>query len=762
MLLGVIQIQYAQNIKISGFIKDKKSGENLVGATIFNTETARGGVSNEQGYFSFSTLSPAILKISYIGYQSLNIPLNIHHDTLLQIQLIPIGKELEGVEVQGVRKTEFNISKLSTAQINAFPSITGKPDVIKTLQMMPGFQTQGEGSSVLMVRGGNPSENQFMLDNIPLLYVNHLSGYFSVFNSDIIQNIEAFKGGFPPRYGGKLSSMINIAQKQGELSHIKGNLSIGISDISFSMEGPIAKNASFIIAGRKTFIDAYYALTTQLQSSGVNSFFIYGFHDINAKFSWTPDTKNHFDLSIYQGDDYLSGWNTEKDNRGKQKQHTAHTWGNVLGSAHWKRSFSPKWYMDNSLSFTRYRLKEKASIKFKPMSLGENINNIYISAVQESALRSHWQYTGNEKWNTNFGLQLSYFNFTEGTNTLDAGIYWDNTLSLAKWLELNLGFRTANFTNQNYTNFSFEPRASLNFQIGPINSIGLAYTRMTQNLQMVSVQGALLNNEIWFSSGPGIPTSYSNQYTIGWQSCWNRRMFETELNIYYKDFYNLSTLKDGYASIKGDPYWQKKIAVDGQGTAYGLEFLFRKVIGVWTGFASYTYSRSFRNFAELNQGKTYVFEYDRPHSATLGINWQVNNKWNLSLTWIYQTGQVYTPAIGRISVPSMNEGDKDFYEVLVYGERNSARMRDFHRMDFSAQYNFITKRGHRACWTFSINNVYNRHNPTYYFYDKANDKNYKDWSPQYDPLYNDFEQLALYQTSLFCLIPMVSYRIYFD
>ncbi|MEG1762149.1 MAG: carboxypeptidase-like regulatory domain-containing protein, partial [Bacteroidales bacterium] len=771
--------------RVSGFVHSGQSKESLIGATLYDMKTQGGTVTDANGYFSWVSKSPSVhLRVTYLGYASQDIHLNLTSDTLLYIQLQSKGIELPEAEVFASARPKFNVISLSSQQLNMIPSITGKPDIMKALQFMPGFQTQGEGSSIIMVRGGSPGENQYLLDNIPLIYVNHLGGFFSVFNPDMINGLEVYKSNFPSRFGGKLSSVMNITQKQGDRSGIKGNLSIGISDFSFSVEGPMSQKSSFILTGRKSMIDPFMAMLGAIVPEN-NFIMFYGFHDVNAKFSWFPDAKNSFHLNIYEGDDYLNHWTQTVNPEGSSKNQIGHIWGNVLTSAHWRRTLSKQWHIENSLSYTRYRLKDLNTVKSLNSDIEKDKKNIYLSSIQDLSLRSSAKYSFSSWWNLEFGLQASWFlnkpnerieyknskktHYVDPQNSLDLALYWDNDFCIGRYIDLHVGLRLNTYLIKKYFKFSPEPRASIDFKITKDQILNLGYMRISQNTQLLFVPGSINNSEIWIFSDKDIPTSYSNQYNLGWKGFFHKQMFEVGLELYYKDFSGLSTMKNGYTTISGDAFWKQKIAINGIGTAYGIEFLLRKNIGKWTGFTSYTYARSFRQFADINQGHSYVYDYDRPHTFTLGVNWQITQKWSVSLTWIYQTGLPYTPAIGSQLVPSTNIGSNikivanddpnqdpsdpsglkliayfyPEYLALIYGEQNSARMRDYHRLDIGAQYNYITKRGRRACWSISIYNVYNRHNPYYYYYNEPGNTGGGLYNPA--TTQDKFRPISLYQ-----------------
>ena len=761
-------------VRISGFVKDQFSGERLIGANIVEQGTINGTTADYNGYFSILIKPSSILQISFVGYKTQQADYNIKRDTLINVFLTP-GYEINEVVISAQRIPKFNIATLNAIQMTQIPSLGGKPDVIKSLQLLPGISSQNEGSSLMLVRGGDPGQNLYLFDNVPVIYVNHLGGFMSVFNPDIINNIDVFKGGFPARYGGKLSSVVDIVQKEGDNSRLKGSLGIGITDVSFTIEGPLRiKNTSFIITGRKTLVDPLLALASSLSDES-NYIVSYGFHDINGKFTWKPDEKNSFNLNIYQGDDYLNYWSNNKANL-TEKYRLGNTWGNLLVSARWNSLLSSGLYSSNSISYTRYRLKE-----FMKYSLTDRIDTVkfkrrYLSSVQDISYRSGWKYNTSENWVIDFGLQSSLLLYVpndtylsnkdiqppiDKINSLETALYADNKISFLTNHSAIPGMRIVNYTTHGYSKFSFEPRINLNIAINSNHTLNASYMRVSQFSHLVFTTGDIMNNEVWIPANKQIPAALSDQYTLGWNGGFVNNMITTEVSLYYKKMYNLSTYREGYTSLMGDENWRSKVETGGKGDAIGTEFLVKKNVGNWTGFVSYTISKTTRQFPNINNGREYIFEYNRPNTISLSASYKLNEKLTFNLTWVYQTGLPYTPAIGRQYTPSMQKddiGNFDFYEALIYGERNSARMRDYHRLDLGLSYSTLTKmRKNKAIWNFSLYNAYNRRNPIFYYYNTNNS------GEIYNPeKWKEFKPISLYQLSLFPIIPTISYKVFFD
>lgn len=771
--LTISSFHVVSQSQVSGFVSDYKTGEKLIGAHVVAVNSGKAFSVDNNGYFSYVNSVDSLFQFSFIGYKTKAVKIDILKDTTLNIFLEP-GEEIEEVVVIGRLKQQFNMETLSTTEINSLPSLSGKPDVMKAMQLLPGINTQTEGSSLVLVRGGNPGENLYLFDNASILYVNHLGGFTSVFNPDIINSVKVYKGGFPSRYGGKLSSVFDITQQEGNTSKLRGALSLGITDVSFSIDGPTKlENTSFIITGRKTMIDALmYGYTNMPFYEDYTMF--YGFHDINGKFSWRPDLKNSLHVNFYQGDDYLRFWNNpteDNSNAENQKFRMTDIWGNIMSSINWKHNNGRGLFVNSGIAFNYYRLKD--SKKFSIYSQKDTINNNekYRASVTKTSFYSDWKYNLAKKWELNFGLQEellshnpNYFEYSNGdifkpgknNYHLNTSLYLENTIDLFSISKARIGVRSTLFFKNNVSMLKFEPRINIDFYISSTQKINISYMRVNQYGHLLFTQGEIMNNEVWIGADKDILPSNSDQFSLGWNIL--SKYVQFEINAYYKTLRNLATLQEGYKSIAGDENWKNKIEGNGLGNTAGIEVSLNKKSGDWTGFLNYTFSEANRQFNTVNNGKKYTYEFDRPHVTTINVSRNLGDKWKLSAIWTYQTGLPYTPAIGRQYSPWLDAGiDEDYkYETLIYGEKNSARMKPYHRMDISAQYHKKTKRRQNdAIWTFSIYNVYNRRNPTYYYYNTNSSDIFLDQE--------EFgaQPLKLYQMSLFPIIPSISYKVFF-
>jgi len=767
-LLCFASAHLTAQIRVSGFVIDSLSGERLIGVNIVEIGAANGTTSDNNGYFTLMIRQPSVIQLTYVGYKPVEI--RVEKAALVEIRM-STGIDLPEVVVTARRWLNPGVASLATSELLNIPALGGKPDVLKAAQLLPGVNPQSEGSSLLSVRGGNPGENLYLLDGIPLIYVNHLGGFMSVFNPDMINGMDIYKSGFPAMYGGKLSSIMDITQREGNMDGWKGTFSIGVTDMSFSAEGPTKqKNSSFILTGRKTFTEALLGTASYL-SNGNNNIVMYGFHDINAKYSWKPNVRNSLHLNFYQGDDYLN-FRTKRDAKtGQSRMNT--TWGNWLISARWNHVLNPKMFVRNSLSYTRYRLADR--MRFEGITDGI-FSSSYLSSVQDVSLCSDWKYPVLDAWRMDFGLQATHLvhlpNRTRQSNlsaempdekyrAWENAVYMDNKINLFRHFNAHIGGRTVFYAVKGFTNHSLEPRLRLDVDVTKNHALHLGYMTVSQNSHLLFTAGGIMNNEVWVPAGSKIPVAVSGQYTAGWSGAFYDGMIQAEVDVYYKQLRNLSNYREGYMSLMGDTDWQSKIVTGGKGDARGIEFLLRKTTGLWTGFASWSWSKATRQYPDINDGKSYIYEFDRPHTVSLSLNKQLNDRWTFNMTWVFMSGLPYTPAIGRQLLTWYNEDE--YLEALMYGERNSARMKLYHRMDIGLNHTILTHRNRKAVWTFSIYNAYNRRNPYFYYYSE-NGRMGEFLPGFYDWGFGDSRNhtMSLYQVSFFPIIPTVSYKLYFD
>lgn len=751
-------------ITISGFVYNAETKEAIIGANIIDSINFTGTTTNTQGYYVLKTNSSE-LKATFVGYQTQTISLNQTKDTIINIYLKPLAYQLNEVTIHAKVNNSINITSIDIQEITELPSLGGQPDIVKSAQILPGIQSQSEASSLLVVRGGDPGQNLFLLDNTALIYVNHLGGFMSVFNPDIINDITIYKAGFPARYGGKLSSIIDITQRSGNPKEFKGSFGIGITDANLSLEGKFSDKHTYILTVRKTLFDVLLLAASGL-SDGGDYYVTYGFHDVNFKTVWKANARNTFALNVFQGDDYLNVWNKKGENdQYNTKIRAKNIWGNLMSAISWNCIVNPKIFSKTNLSYSGYRVSDIQSFT---NSVVQGFNNKLTSKVQDVSLNSLWSMSVLKDWMLIGGLHLNYYKYTpydykvSGENISHTILFEEitnssfslsNKFSLFKFVDAEIGARLGNYFLSDTSEFFVEPRLDFSFNLNKLGSVSINYMNVNQASHLLVSSGNIYANEIWIPASKDVPISNSVQTSFSWTKSFRKNMFNVSLGAYHKELSNLiASQKNVYNSSELEN-WKQSIETGGTGQVNGFEFMLKKNYGNWTGLLSYHYSNSIRMFENINSGNEYLYEYNRPHDLTIFINRKINDKLSFSLVWNYQTGLPYTPVIGRqiILDPQTNE----YYEAFIYGERNSATMKDYHRLDIGFKYKTVSKkRKLKTVWTFSIYNVYNRQNPNYYYYN--NNSTSEIHRPE-----NGFVQLGLYQMSVFPILPSVSYKVYF-
>jgi hypothetical protein len=765
---------FAQRVHVSGIVRDQVASERLIGAHIWDEQGQVGAISDNNGYFGIYTEVGHTLTISFIGYSPKEI--KVAGDASLAIELTP-DFTLNAIVVSDYAIEKIQVQSFNSRHLANVASIGAKPDVVKTLQLLPGIMPQNEGSSRLLVRGGTPGQNLYLIDNAPLIYVNHLGGFTSVFNPDIINSVDIHKSGFPSRFGGKLSSIVDITQKEGDQSGFKGAYSLGVTDASAAIEGPgINKNSSFILTARKTLVDFLYLLTAVPEFG--DYVVIYGFHDLNAKYSWKPNLKNSLHFNLYQGDDYLRFWGKESAYGEGEKGKLGTTWGNWLASARWNHIANERLIGINTFWLTRYRLKQTYRTESQTGDLISSRGK-FLSSLRDFGIKSDWTWSVLPGWVIDFGTQVSLYGnkpnsifseqvFKDETitkasgegiiNSLEGAIYGENEITLFSNTKLNFGARWVHYQSEGYYTSVLEPRGRISIGLHPNHHLTASYSKTHQFSHLLFTQGDIMNNDVWVPANQDIPYASVQQQTIGWSSRLPKTHLHLTIEAYDKKMTNVATYREGFNQLLGDGTWTSKVESGGVGTSRGIEWMIKKDHGELTGFLSYAWSKTEYQFDYINNGRPYVYEYDRPHSVSFQVARKLNDRWSASLNWVYQTGMPYTPAIGRTLVmETLGSQENTYYEELIYGERNSARMRDYHRMDIGFVYKKETKKRQLpAEWTFSIYNLYNRRNPYYYYYNTTGNAEFI--HPTYE---HKTGNLALYQVSFFPIIPSASYKVYF-
>lgn len=778
-LILVCFVSYAQRITISGTVKDGESGEALIGVNIFDSKNEKGTITNNYGFFSYSTFDQEVeLVFSYVGYESKLYSLNLENDSTLEVSLFLAG-QLEEVVIEGERSdpiqesTQMGAITVPIREIKNLPALMGEVDVFKVMQLLPGVQSGSEGTSGIYVRGGSPDQNLVLLDGVPVYNASHLFGFFSVFNEGAINNVELIKGGFPARYGGRLSSVIDISMKEGNMKEFQGEGSIGLISSKVTLEGPIKKDrTSFLFSGRRTYLDLIARPIIKKSSNGETNAGYY-FYDLNTKVNHIIDKKNRLYLSYYGGNDvgnskYRDTWDNGNGTI-ETNEKVGLGWGNHIGAIRWNYLFSRRLFANFTGTITRYKFRLFSDFKDSYYPLHEEpyeevFRADYSSGIRDLALKADFEFIPNPnhylRWGGNWinhrftpGVFVSKENleeeFTEGGTPSDSqefSLYLEDDFAIGDRFKFNIGGHFSGFLADTKSYTSFQPRISGRFLVDPSSSIKFSYARMAQFIHLLTNAGLGLPTDLWVPSTDNIAPQQSWQAALGFF----RKIgpgIELSTEAYYKNMQGVIEYKDGASFLNTTEDWQEKVTA-GQGRSYGVELLIQKKTGKTTGWIGYTLSKTERQFDDLNFGKWFPFRYDRRHDISVVAVHQLSERIDLSGTWVFGTGNFITVPTQRYQASPIEMQEGFVYFRVPYVDyieaRNNFQMKSYHRMDFGINFHKVKKWGRRT-WNISVYNVYSRMNPFY-----------MDISYNYDEQKNQLRQF-----SLFPIVPSASYRFTF-
>jgi outer membrane receptor for ferrienterochelin and colicin len=766
MLLSITGA-YSQKVTLNGYITDQKTGERLLGASIFVVNKNVGTTSNQFGFYSLTLPKDTVqISFSYTGYAVNVMSFPFFKDTTISIGLQP-SADLSEVVVKSVKKeaiqnrTQMSSIELPINTIKGLPAFLGEADVMKAIQLLPGVQAGNEGSSGIYVRGGGPDQNLILLDGVPVYNVSHLFGFFSVFNTDALNSVEVMKGGFPARYGGRLSSVIDIRMKEGNKNEFHGEGGVGIIASRLTLEGPLdkKKKISYMISGRRTYLDLIAQPIIKAQTKGETSAG-YFFYDLNGKINFDLGRKDHLYLSGYFGNDKFYAVEKYKNNgsQGEVKNNFKSNlkWGNSTAVARWNHEFNRKLFGNLTLYYSRYNFGVSADEKSENATSTERYILKYFSGIRDWSARydvdfipspNHFIKIGASATNHYYKpgavqSKITSANYNEDTlvkyrfitgNEFDA--YIEDDIRISSRLKTNLGIHATGFsvTGKFYT--SIQPRASLRFLITPDLSMKASYVQMNQYIHLLTNSGIGLPTDLWVPVTKKVPPQLAHQYAGGF--AYNLKdKYEISLEGYYKTMKNVIEYAEGASFLNATSNWEDKVEI-GKGTSYGGEFFIQKKKGNTTGMLGYTLSWTNRQFDNLNNGKKFPYRYDRRHDLKAAVIHKVSDRFEISANWVFGTGQAVT-------LPSEVYLGPDGGEIEVFDGRNGFRMKPYHHLDVGMKFWKKKKWGERA-WVISIFNVYNRRNPFFIYrdYDYVTNKPY-------------FKQV-----SLFPIIPSVSYQFKF-
>lgn len=758
--LVLLDNQAQNKVTLNGTIRDKASGEEIIGATIRIAELSKIGIStNEYGFFSL-TLEPGNYTFitSYIGYEDYIEKINLQATQSIKWTLQQKSQNLEEVKIvakkenENITQTTMGVEKINMKDIAKLPVLFGEKDILKTIQLLPGVKSAGEGNSGFYVRGGTSDQNLILLDEAPVYNASHLLGFFSTFNSDAIKDAILIKGNSPAQYGGRLASVLDIKMNEGNDKDYHATGGIGLISSRLSIEGPIQKEkSSFLVTGRRTYADVFLQATEDFKDNTLY------FYDLNAKANYRLDKNNRIFLSGYLGRDVLG--------LGDQ---FGIDWGNTTGTLRWNSVISPKLFSNTSLIYSDYDY----NIQIQGDDIKFNIN----SSIQDWNLKQEFQYFQSTKSSWRVGLNLIHhelapsrfegdaevFNSlnTVSRKSLENALYANHVYKLTNRLNIDYGLRLSVYSilggdtynvyqngektesivlSKNKIGKTFvnpEPRLALNAQLTENSSFKVGYARNTQNLHLLSNSTSGSPTDAWIGNSYNIKPEISDQISGGYFRNFRDNEYEMSVETYYKKMQHQVDYKNG-ADIQTAPDVESELLF-GDGRAYGAEFFIKKRKGTFTGWISYTLSRTERKINGINENKWYNAKQDRTHDLAVVASYQLTKRWSLSSNFVFYTGNAVTFPSGKYNIE-----DRTIY---YYTERNGYRMPNYHRLDFSANYEGRQDRKWRSSWNFSLYNVYGREN--------AYTITFKD-----DP--DDPSKTLAEQTALFKWVPSITYNFNF-
>jgi outer membrane cobalamin receptor len=780
LLVALPSLAFSQRFTISGYVKDAATGESLIGSAILNRKTLQGSTANVHGFYSITLPSDSVQMVySYVGYAPIEIRLLLKRDTTIDIGLNN-ANQLDEVVVNATRADQIQeVTQMSSVnvpieQMKNLPALLGQVDVLKVLQLMPGVKSS-EGSTGLYVRGGGPDQNLMLLDGVPVYNASHLFGFFSVFNADAINRVELIKGGFPARYGGRLSSVIDINMKDGNMKEVHGEGSVDIIAAKFTVEGPIKKDkTSFLVSARRTYIDvlaAPFIIAANSANGDSKTRAGYFFYDLNTKFNHIINKRNRIYLSTYLGDDKAYAKDKLDTDNQKYNDEFGLKWGNVITAFRWNNVVGPRLFSNLTATYSKYRFTIYNTSDYQSRDFNTNewrkeyYHTEYFSGIRDWALKMDYDFVPSPAHYVRFGVGGIAHRFSPGAYTynmedteadttvgakrIDAfefSSYVEDDIKITDELKVNFGAHLGAFNVDNRWYYSVQPRASGRYLITNDLSVKASFASMMQFIHLLTNAGLGLPTDLWVPSTANVRPQRATQYAIGLARNF-KSIYEVSLEGYYKKMYNLIEYKEGTSFLNTQEDWQDKVAVNGKGESYGSELLLQKKTGKVTGWIGYTLSWTYRQFDELNNGKWFPYKYDRRHDVSVAMTHAWNERMDFSMAWVYGTGNAVTlPTSTYKSSPTFtpNNAFQSFgYEIYNYGDRNSFRMRSYHRLDISFSW-WKTKKWGRSKWTLAVYNVYSRRNPFFM-----------------NLTYDETGQRKFAQYSLFPIIPSINYSFKF-
>ncbi len=766
---------------ISGTVTDGSSGEHLIGATVRDVKSGKGTVTNTFGFYSLTLPSDsALIAITYIGYKPDAFGFFLDKNTTQNVRLEQ-SSILKEVEIVGERyerieeRAQMSRIDIPIQQIKNVPAFLGEKDVLKALQLLPGVSGGGEGQSGIYVRGGGPDQNLILLDGVPVYNVSHLFGFFSVFNPDAVKDVSLIKGGFPARYGGRLSSVIEINMKEGNENEFHGEGTIGLIASKLTLEGPIKKGkSSFIVSGRRTYIDilARPLIKAGFKADGNEGVVGYFFDDVNAKVNYRLSEKDRVYLSFYTGQDkfYLDFGERDVDYEDQFKAGLG--WGNITSALRWNHIWSPKLFANSTLTYSRYRFEtsngyESRELENKTVVSEDKFDLLYFSGINDVAAKIDFDFLPNPDHYIRFGANAILHTFKPGTfragyssyeeggdsssfradysqanvRATEFAAYAEDDWKISDRIRINGGLHFSGFALAGKPYFSLQPRLNARYLFDQGWSLKAGFSTMRQYIHLLTNETIGLPTDLWLPTTKRIKPQDSWQAALGTAKTLGKD-YEFSVELYYKEMNNVIAFREGSSLLQFEG-WEDRVS-QGKGTAYGAEFFVQKKRGKLSGWVGYTLSWATRQFDDINFGEVFPYKYDRRHDFEITGSYKFTERFSLAASWVYSTGNAVTLGNSRYLGPTAY--DSYLYETTHTPKRNNFRMPSYNRLDVGVEFT-KKKRRYTRTWAFGAYNAYNRKNPFFLFTEIENN--------------NGTTTTSLKKASLFPVIPYFAWSFKF-
>ena len=758
----------ARNYTISGTIYDQSTRETLLSAYVTETSSWQKTATNQSGFYSLTLPEGTVnLRISYIGYEEVTKQLTLTCDTLIDFFLPKketiIGEVVVTAEVPVHEQTLMGKTMIPIEKIMKVPTFVGIPDLMKAITIIPGISLGSEARSDIFVRGGDRGQNLILLDGAKLYNTNHLGGFVSLFNTDIIKQVDVYKSGFPSRYGGRASSVIDITTRDGNREKMTKSFSIGLLSSSATIDGPIGERLSFIAGLRTTYYDLFTLKSRIDYSRNENGdYFGYTFYDVNAKLTYHISDKHKAFINIFSGKDLNKSKYKQFYTTGFEKSNSAYNIHNTCITLTDRLTLNAKTLWMNSLIFSRYKnsLEDNMSTLYE----GKSREDLYKSftTISEKNFQSRIEYYASKNHSLKAGVEASRYYFTPGNSRTksketesgylldtivgfstpfsanEAALYAEDDICFGNNFYANIGLRGVVFTNEGTSYLKAEPRISLRAKFNDYVSLKASYTSMNQFNHVIIINYSFYEKETWITSTKNIPPQEAQQFSMGVFTSAPSLKTEFSVEAYYKKMNNLTEYNPATSADFILPNLDKTIVKGGKGEAYGIEFQAKYATERLTLDAGYVLSWNYRQFEEINNGLRYPFVYDRRHQLSILGSLILGKQYFLNANFSYATGRPFTIPESYVSIYT-GSSDRDNYMYHAFSEKNNYRMPDYHRLDVALVKQKISKKGHMQQFSFNVYNIYARQNPISIF----------------------FREGKFYQVSLFTIVPTISYSIKF-